>query len=144
MSQSVVNTSLLPIFRILIVLQLINVIVFSPLYGVYLDVFAGGYSEIDTGGSRSGFLLNSAYVLVLLALYLCTYVGLIRFRSWGRTLLPIAMAFSLIEPFLYRQHYLFNGVEETLSTVSDYIDGIVLALVWGTDLRFRFARSVAA
>jgi hypothetical protein len=59
-------------------------------------------------------------------------------------LLPIAMAFSLIEPFLYRQHYLFNGVEETLSTVSDYIDGIVLALAWGTDLRLRFARSVTA
>jgi hypothetical protein len=144
MSQSMVSSSLLPIFRILVVLQLINVVVFSPLYGIYLDVFAGGYSEIDTAGSRSGFLLNSAYVIILLVLYLCTYVGLIRFRPWGRMLLPIAMAFSLIEPFLYRQHYLFNGVEETLSTVSDYIDGIVLALAWGTDLRLRFARSVAA
>jgi hypothetical protein len=54
------------------------------------------------------------------------------------------MALSLIEPLLYKQHHLFNGVEETLSTISDYIDGVLLALAWATDLRLRFARLAAA
>ena len=140
MSQSIGSTRLILCFRILVILQLLNLIVVSPLYGVYLDYFAYGETEINVAGNAFGFLLRSAYVIALLILYLCTYVGLLLFTRWARTLLVIVMALSLLEPLLYTQRYPYNGIEETLGNLSDYIDGALLALALVTELRFRFTR----
>ena len=129
-------------FRILVILQLANLIVLSPLYGAYVDVYAQGATELDVAGSTSGFLLRWAYVLILLVLYLCTYVGLLWFKRWTRTLLAVAMVLSLVEPFVYTQAYPYSGIEEILSSLSDYLDGALLTLAWATDLRFRFIRRV--
>ena len=74
--------------------------------------------------------------IILLVLYLCTYVGLLWFKRWARTLLAVAMVLSLVEPFLYRQEYPYSGIEEILSNLSDYLDGALLTLAWATDLRF--------
>ena len=142
MSQSTGSIKLRMTFRILVILQLANLIVLSPLYGSYVDLYARGDTELDVAGSTSGFLLRWAYVLILLALYLCTYVGLLWFKRWARTLLAVAMALSVVEPFLYRQPYPYSGVEEILSNLSDYLDGALLTLAWATDLRFRFVRRV--
>src|ERR1700730_2100396 len=125
-------------FRILVILQLVNLVVLSPLYGAYVDLYAQGDTEINVAGSTSGFLLRWAYVLILLVLYLCTYVGLLWLKRWARLLLALAMALSLVEPFLYRQAYPYSGIEEILSNLSDYLDGALLTLAWATDLRFRF------
>ena len=129
-------------FRILVILQLVNLIVLSPLYGAYVDLYAQGDTEINVAGSTSGFLLRWAYVLILLVLYLCTYVGLLWLKRWARLLLALAMALSLVEPFLYRQAYPYSGIEEILSNLSDYLDGVLLTLAWATDLRYRFVRRV--
>jgi hypothetical protein len=142
LSQSTGSIKLRMTFRILVILQLANLIVLSPLYGSYVDLYARGDTELDVAGSTSGFLLRWAYVLILLALYLCTYVGLLWFKRWARTLLAVAMALSVVEPFLYRQPYPYSGVEEILSNLSDYLDGALLTLAWATDLRFRFVRRV--
>jgi hypothetical protein len=142
LSQSTGSIKLRMTFRILVILQLVSLIVLSPLYGTYVDLYAQGDTEINIAGSTSGFLLRWAFVLVLLVLYLATYVGLLWFRRWARTLLPVAMALSLAEPFLYRQAYPYSGIEEILSNLSDYLDGALLALAWATDLRFRFVRRV--
>jgi hypothetical protein len=140
MSQSIGSTRLVLIFRILVILQLISLIVVSPLYGVYLDFFANGATEINVAGNALSFLLRSTYVIVLLILYLSAYVALLWFKRWARTLLAVAMALSLLEPFLYRQGYSYTGIEETLGNLSDYIDGALLALALATELRFRFTR----
>jgi len=129
-------------FRILVILQLVNLIVLSPLYGAYVERYTQGDTEINVAGSTSGFLLRWAYVLILLVLYLCTYVGLLWFKRWARLLLALAMALSLVEPFLYRQAYPYSGIEEILSNLSDYLDGVLLTLAWATDLRYRFVRRV--
>jgi hypothetical protein len=144
MSQLMPNASMLRTFRILVILQLINLFICSPLYGVYLDLFAHGDTEIDVAGQQEVFLLHSAYVLILLALYVCTYAGLLWLKPWARALLPVAMAFSLVEPFLYRQEYPYNGIEDVLSVVSDFIDGALLAMAWASDVRFGFARAAVA
>jgi hypothetical protein len=140
LSQSTGSIKLRLAFRILVILQLANMIVLSPLYGTYVDLYARGDTEIAIAGSTSGFLLRWAYVLILLVLYLCTYVGLLWFKRWARLLLAVAMALSLLEPFLYRQAYPYSGIEEILSNLSDYLDGALLTLAWATDLRFRFVR----
>ena len=140
MSQSTGSIRLRMTFRILVILQLVNLIVLSPLYGTYVDLYARGDTEINVAGSTSGFLLRWAYVLILLVLYLGTYVGLLWFKRWARSLLAVAMALSLVEPFLYRQAYPYSGIEEILSNISDYLDGALLTLAWATDLRFRFVR----
>ncbi len=140
MSQSTGSIKLRMAFRILVILQLVNLIVLSPLYGTYVDLYARGDTEINVAGSTSGFLLRWAYVLILLVLYLGTYVGLLWFKRWARSLLAVAMALSLVEPFLYRQAYPYSGIEEILSNISDYLDGALLTLAWATDLRFRFVR----
>jgi hypothetical protein len=142
LSQSTGSIKLRMTFRILVILQLVSLIVLSPLYGTYVDLYAQGDTEINIAGSTSGFLLRWAFVLVLLVLYLATYVGLLWFKRWARTLLPVAMALSLAEPFLYRQAYPYSGIEEVLSNLSDYLDGALLILAWATDLRFRFVRRV--
>jgi hypothetical protein len=140
LSQSTGSIKLRLIFRILVILQLVNLIVLSPLYGTYVDFYAHGDTEITVTGSTSDFLLRWAYVLFLLALYLITYVGLLWFKRWARTLLTVAMVLSLVEPYLYRQGYPYSSIEETLSNLSDYLDGALLTLAWATDLRFRFIR----
>ena len=140
MSQSTGSIKLRMAFRILVILQLVNLIVLSPLYGTYVDLYARGDTEINVAGSTSGFLLRWAYVLILLVLYLGTSVGLLWFKRWARSLLAVAMALSLVEPFLYRQAYPYSGIEEILSNISDYLDGALLTLAWATDLRFRFVR----
>ena len=142
MSQSTGSIKLRMTFRILVILQLVNLIVLSPLYGAYVDLYAQGDTEINVAGSTSGFLLRWAYVLILLVLYLCTYVGLLWLKRWARLLLALAMALSLVEPFLYRQAYPYSGIEEILSNLSDYLDGVLLTLAWATDLRYRFVRRV--
>ena len=142
MSQSTGSIKLRLAFRILVILQLVNLIVLSPLYGTYVDLYAHGDTEINVAGSTSGFLLRWAYVIILLVLYLCTYVGLLWFKRWARLLLTVAMALSLVEPFLYRQVYPYSGIEEILSNLSDYLDGALLTLAWATDLRFRFLSRV--
>jgi len=142
LSQSTGSIKLRMTFRILVILQLANLIVLSPLYGTYVDLYARGDTELDVAGSTSGFLLRWAYVLILLVLYLCTYVGLLWFKRWTRTLLAVAMVLSLVEPFVYTQAYPYSGIEEILSSLSDYLDGALLTLAWATDLRFRFIRRV--
>ena len=142
MSQSTGSIKLRLIFRILVILQLVSLVVLSPLYGTYVDFYAQGDTEINVAGSTSAFLLRWAYVLILLVLYLCTYVGLLWFKRWAQTLLVVAMALSLVEPFVYRQAYPYSGIEEFLSNLSDYLDGALLTLAWATDLRFRFVRRV--
>jgi hypothetical protein len=142
LSQSTGSIKLRMVFRILVILQLVNLIVLSPLYGTYVDFYAHGDTEIAVSGSTSGFLLRWSYVIILLVLYLVTYVGLLWFKRWARTLLAVAMVLSLVEPSLYRQEYPYSGIEEILSNLSDYLDGALLALAWATDLRFRFARRV--
>jgi len=91
LSQSTGSIKLRMTFRILVILQLVSLIVLSPLYGTYVDLYAQGDTEINIAGSTSGFLLRWAFVLVLLVLYLATYVGLLWFRRWARTLLPVAL-----------------------------------------------------
>lgn len=142
LSQSTGSIRLRMTFRILVILQLANLIVLSPLYGTYVDLYAQGDTEIAVAGSTSGFLLRWAYVLILLVLYLCTYVGLLWFKRWARTLLAVAMVLSLVETFVYRQAYPYSGIEEILSNLSDYLDGALLTLAWATDLRFQFVRRV--
>jgi hypothetical protein len=140
LSQSTGSIKLRLIFRMLVILQLVNLVVLSPLYGAYVDLYAQGATEINVAGSTSGFLLRWTYVLILLVLYLCSYVGLLWFKRWARTLLTVAMVLSLVEPYLYRQGYPYSSIEETLSNLSDYLDGALLTLAWATDLRFRFIR----
>jgi hypothetical protein len=100
-----------------------------------VDLYAHGETEITVAGSTSGFLLQWSHVITLLVLYLCIYVGLLWFKRWARTLLAVAMALSLVEPFLYRQTYPCSGIEEILSNLSDYLDGALLTLAWATALR---------
>ena len=66
MSQSTGSIKLRMAFRILVILQLVNLIVLSPLYGVYVDLYAQGDTEINIAGSTSGLLLRWAYVLILM------------------------------------------------------------------------------
>jgi hypothetical protein len=144
MGTSLVSSKLLLIFRILIVLQLANLVILTPLYGVYLDRYAGGATEIAGSGSQLALLLHLSYMIVALVLYLLAYVGLFFLSSWARALLLVAVAISWLEPFVNAGIYNYSRIEETLSNISDTIDGVLIAMMWASSVSAAFVRGTWA
>ncbi len=140
MGTSVASTRLLMIFRGLIVLQLAILVILTPLYGVYLDRDAGGATEITGSGTEPALLLHLSYEIVALILYLIAYVGLFFLRSWARIMLLIAVVVGWLEPFVTPDIYSYNSIEEVISTISDNIDGALIALVFASSVSAAFVR----
>ncbi len=141
MSGPTTSSTLARVFQILVVLQLVILIGLSPIYGAFLDMAHRGDTPIDVAGNDAAFLQHEAFVLILLVVYVVAYVGLLRFKPWARVLLPIAMLLSVLEPVLYKSDFASNGIEDTIGSVSDYIDGALFTLAWASEVRLRFMRS---
>jgi hypothetical protein len=103
---------------------------FSP------ELIAAYESEPLLWGVENEWLLI-AFAVLLIALWVATFVGLLRLKPWGRTLALYATAFTLIILPAFGPT-LATGLETALIEAAAICWGAVLALAYFSDVRVHF------